>query len=83
MSFDWDWQAQQEVPSWLEESAFSSGPGTMGVNPARKHFASSDSRKVKGITVVLLFITVIILQLTILCVSLMFIHREALSKTMV
>lgn len=60
------------MPSWLEESAFSSGPGSMGVNPARKPFASSDSRKVKGIPVVLLlaavllFIAAITLQLTFL-----------------
>ncbi|XP_044043855.1 probable ATP-dependent RNA helicase DDX4 isoform X2 [Siniperca chuatsi] len=37
-------KAQQEVPSWLEESAFS-GPGTTGFNPPRKNFASTDSRK--------------------------------------
>ncbi|XP_035533721.1 probable ATP-dependent RNA helicase DDX4 isoform X3 [Morone saxatilis] len=37
-------KAQQEVPSWLEDSAFS-GPGGMGIAP-RKTFASSDSRKV-------------------------------------
>ncbi|XP_037618186.1 probable ATP-dependent RNA helicase DDX4 isoform X1 [Sebastes umbrosus] len=36
-------KAQQEVPSWLEESAFS-GPGA-GFNPSRKGFASTDSRK--------------------------------------
>uniref|UniRef100_A0A8C4EDS7 RNA helicase n=1 Tax=Dicentrarchus labrax TaxID=13489 RepID=A0A8C4EDS7_DICLA len=41
-------KAQQEVPSWLEDSAFS-GPGSMGVAP-RKTFASSDSRKVAGLT---------------------------------
>ncbi|XP_054479832.1 probable ATP-dependent RNA helicase DDX4 [Anoplopoma fimbria] len=37
-------KAQQEVPSWLEESAFSN-PGTGGFNPTRKSFASTDSRK--------------------------------------
>ncbi|XP_032361791.1 putative ATP-dependent RNA helicase DDX4 isoform X2 [Etheostoma spectabile] len=37
-------KAQQEVPSWLEESAFS-GPGATGFNPSRKGFASTDSRK--------------------------------------
>ncbi|TNN32141.1 putative ATP-dependent RNA helicase DDX4 [Liparis tanakae] len=37
-------KAQQEVPSWLEESAFSSG-GAAGFNPSRKGFASTDSRK--------------------------------------
>nr|ABY77970.1 vasa [Thunnus orientalis] len=37
-------KAQQEVPSWLEESAFS-GPATTGFNPPRKNFASTDSRK--------------------------------------
>ncbi|KAM3585410.1 uncharacterized protein V6R79_017114 [Siganus canaliculatus] len=37
-------KAQQEVPSWLEESAFS-GPGSMGFSTQRKPFASSDSRK--------------------------------------
>nr|AFI61840.1 vasa [Lateolabrax japonicus] len=37
-------KAQQEVPSWLEEFAFS-GPATTGFNPPRKNFASSDSRK--------------------------------------
>nr|XP_046237902.1 probable ATP-dependent RNA helicase DDX4 isoform X2 [Scatophagus argus] len=36
-------KAQQEVPSWLEESAFS-GTGSMGFNSS-KNFASSDSRK--------------------------------------
>ncbi|XP_034720054.1 probable ATP-dependent RNA helicase DDX4 isoform X5 [Etheostoma cragini] len=36
-------KAQQEVPSWLEESAFS-GPGATGFNPSRKGFASTDSR---------------------------------------
>ncbi|XP_068165438.1 probable ATP-dependent RNA helicase DDX4 [Antennarius striatus] len=35
-------KAQQEVPSWLEESAFC-GAGTAGFNPGRT-FASSDSR---------------------------------------
>ncbi|KAM7375018.1 hypothetical protein PAMA_014214 [Pampus argenteus] len=35
-------KAQQEVPSWLEESAFNS-PGTASFNPPRKTF---DSRKV-------------------------------------
>nr|ADD81194.1 vasa [Auxis thazard] len=37
-------KAQQEVPSWLEESAFS-GPAVTGFNPSRKTFASTDSRK--------------------------------------
>ncbi|XP_008278033.1 putative ATP-dependent RNA helicase DDX4 [Stegastes partitus] len=37
-------QAQQEVPSWLEESAFRSH-GTTGFSNARKTFASTDSRK--------------------------------------
>ncbi|KAK9523732.1 hypothetical protein VZT92_017634 [Zoarces viviparus] len=37
-------KAQQEVPSWLEESALSSG-GPAGFNPPRKGFASTDSRK--------------------------------------
>ncbi|XP_045908981.1 probable ATP-dependent RNA helicase DDX4 [Micropterus dolomieu] len=37
-------KAQQEVPSWLEESAFS-GPSPTGFNPPRKNFASTDSRK--------------------------------------
>ncbi|XP_078147109.1 putative ATP-dependent RNA helicase DDX4 [Centroberyx gerrardi] len=37
-------RAQQEVPSWLEESAFS-GHGTTGFNPSGKVFASTDSRK--------------------------------------
>ncbi|XP_062417302.1 probable ATP-dependent RNA helicase DDX4 isoform X1 [Pungitius pungitius] len=37
-------KAQQEVPSWLEESAFS-GTGTGGFNPPRGSFASTDSRK--------------------------------------
>ncbi|XP_070786488.1 probable ATP-dependent RNA helicase DDX4 [Enoplosus armatus] len=37
-------KAQQEVPSWLEDSAFS-GSSTTGFNPARRNFASSDSRK--------------------------------------
>nr|USE40364.1 ATP-dependent RNA helicase [Rachycentron canadum] len=37
-------KAQQEVPSWLEECAFS-GPGSSGVNPPRRTFASTDSRK--------------------------------------
>nr|ADD81193.1 vasa [Auxis rochei] len=37
-------KAQQEVPSWLEESAFS-GPAVTGFNPSRKPFASTDSRK--------------------------------------
>ncbi|GLD64760.1 AHG95980.1 ATP-dependent RNA helicase [Lates japonicus] len=36
-------KAQQEVPSWLEEHAFS-GLST-GFNPPRKNFASTDSRK--------------------------------------
>lgn len=43
----WDWQAQQEVPSWLEAAAFS-GHGPSGFNPPRKHFASTDLRKVTG-----------------------------------
>ncbi|KAA8579859.1 hypothetical protein FQN60_006952 [Etheostoma spectabile] len=43
-------KAQQEVPSWLEESAFS-GPGATGFNPSRKGFASTDSRKVTGLTI--------------------------------
>nr|BBB36992.1 Vasa protein [Pennahia argentata] len=37
-------KAQQEVPSWLEESAFS-GLGDTGFNPSKRNFASSDSRK--------------------------------------
>nr|AZK16209.1 vasa protein [Collichthys lucidus] len=37
-------KAQQEVPSWLEEFAFS-GPGATGFNPSMRNFASSDSRK--------------------------------------
>ncbi|XP_073318480.1 probable ATP-dependent RNA helicase DDX4 [Pagrus major] len=37
-------KAQQEVPSWLEESALS-GPGSSGFNPSRKTFASTDTRK--------------------------------------
>ncbi|KAM4560495.1 putative ATP-dependent RNA helicase DDX4 [Odontesthes bonariensis] len=37
-------KAQQEVPSWLEESAFS-GHGSVGFNAPRKTFASTDSRK--------------------------------------
>ncbi|XP_036947133.1 probable ATP-dependent RNA helicase DDX4 isoform X1 [Acanthopagrus latus] len=37
-------KAQQEVPSWLEESAFS-GPGRTGFNPSGKTFASTDNRK--------------------------------------
>uniref|UniRef100_A0A669C234 RNA helicase n=1 Tax=Oreochromis niloticus TaxID=8128 RepID=A0A669C234_ORENI len=37
-------KAQQEVPSWLEESAFS-GHSPSGFNPPRKHFASTDLRK--------------------------------------
>nr|ADD81191.1 vasa [Euthynnus affinis] len=37
-------KAQQEVPSWLEESAFS-GPAVTSFNPSRKTFASTDSRK--------------------------------------
>ncbi|XP_062270784.1 probable ATP-dependent RNA helicase DDX4 [Scomber scombrus] len=37
-------KAQQEVPSWLEESAFS-GPASTSFNPPRKNFASTDSRK--------------------------------------
>ncbi|XP_034410963.1 probable ATP-dependent RNA helicase DDX4 [Cyclopterus lumpus] len=37
-------KAQQEVPSWLEESAFSSA-GAVGFNPPRKGFASTDSRR--------------------------------------
>ncbi|TMS11596.1 putative ATP-dependent RNA helicase DDX4 [Larimichthys crocea] len=37
-------KAQQEVPSWLEESAFS-GPGATGFNPSMRNFATSDSRK--------------------------------------
>ncbi|XP_069031342.1 probable ATP-dependent RNA helicase DDX4 [Embiotoca jacksoni] len=37
-------KAQQEVPSWLEESAFS-GPGAAGFNPGRRMFGSTDSRK--------------------------------------
>ncbi|KAM6893952.1 putative ATP-dependent RNA helicase DDX4 [Xenentodon cancila] len=37
-------KAQQEVPSWLEESAFSS-PGAADFNPSRRTFASTDSRK--------------------------------------
>ncbi|KAI4878842.1 hypothetical protein NFI96_033551, partial [Prochilodus magdalenae] len=36
--------AQQEVPSWLEEIAFSAH-GTTGFNPRGKVFASSDTRK--------------------------------------
>ncbi|KAF3706421.1 putative ATP-dependent RNA helicase DDX4 [Channa argus] len=37
-------KAQQEVPSWLEESAFS-GPSITGFNPPRRNFASTDARK--------------------------------------
>ncbi|XP_056883902.1 probable ATP-dependent RNA helicase DDX4 [Takifugu flavidus] len=37
-------KAQQEVPSWLEESAFSS-PSIGKFNPPRKDFAALDSRK--------------------------------------
>ncbi|XP_040888081.1 probable ATP-dependent RNA helicase DDX4 [Toxotes jaculatrix] len=37
-------KAQQEVPPWLEEYAFSCST-TGGVNPPRKNFASTDSRK--------------------------------------
>uniref|UniRef100_A0A3B4XND6 RNA helicase n=1 Tax=Seriola lalandi dorsalis TaxID=1841481 RepID=A0A3B4XND6_SERLL len=37
-------KAQQEVPSWLEECVFSGS----GVNPSRRTFASTDSRKVTG-----------------------------------
>uniref|UniRef100_A0AAX7SRX4 RNA helicase n=1 Tax=Astatotilapia calliptera TaxID=8154 RepID=A0AAX7SRX4_ASTCA len=40
-------KAQQEVPSWLEAAAFS-GHGPSGFNPPRKHFASTDLRKVTG-----------------------------------
>ncbi|XP_043106345.1 probable ATP-dependent RNA helicase DDX4 isoform X2 [Puntigrus tetrazona] len=36
--------AQQEVPKWLEEAAFSAH-GTTGFNPRGKVFASTDSRK--------------------------------------
>ncbi|KAM9334092.1 putative ATP-dependent RNA helicase DDX4 [Symphorus nematophorus] len=38
-------KAQQEVPLWLEESAFSGSSGSMGFNTPKKNFASSDSRK--------------------------------------
>jgi hypothetical protein len=38
-------QAQQEVPKWLEEAAFSAH-GTTGFNPGGRTFASTDSRKV-------------------------------------
>ncbi|KAL7370162.1 hypothetical protein ABVT39_021054 [Epinephelus coioides] len=38
-------KAQQEVPAWLEESAFSGGGGGSGFNAPRKSFASTDSRK--------------------------------------
>uniref|UniRef100_G3PRH4 RNA helicase n=1 Tax=Gasterosteus aculeatus aculeatus TaxID=481459 RepID=G3PRH4_GASAC len=37
-------KAQQEVPSWLEESAFS-GTGSGSFQPPRERFASTDSRK--------------------------------------
>nr|ACV32356.1 vasa [Scomber japonicus] len=37
-------KAQQEVPSWLEESAFS-GSTSSSFKPPRKNFASTDSRK--------------------------------------
>ncbi|KAI3366259.1 hypothetical protein L3Q82_009727, partial [Scortum barcoo] len=37
-------KAQQEVPSWLEESAFS-GHSSTGFISTRKNFASTDSRK--------------------------------------
>ncbi|KAK2856706.1 hypothetical protein Q5P01_005441 [Channa striata] len=37
-------KAQQEVPSWLEESAFS-GPSVIGFNAPRRNFASTDARK--------------------------------------
>ncbi|MED6271726.1 putative ATP-dependent RNA helicase ddx4 [Characodon lateralis] len=36
-------KAQQEVPAWLEESAFS-GHGKSDFNPSRKPFGSTDSR---------------------------------------
>ncbi|XP_041753366.1 probable ATP-dependent RNA helicase DDX4 isoform X2 [Coregonus clupeaformis] len=36
--------AQQEVPKWLEEAAFSAH-GTTGFNPGGRTFASTDSRK--------------------------------------
>ncbi|KAJ7988193.1 hypothetical protein DPEC_G00321070 [Dallia pectoralis] len=36
--------AQQEVPKWLEEAAFSAH-GTTGFNPSGRVFASTDSRK--------------------------------------
>ncbi|XP_037101349.1 probable ATP-dependent RNA helicase DDX4 [Syngnathus acus] len=39
-------KAQQEVPSWLEESAFSGG--ATGFNQAKNSFASFDSRKGGG-----------------------------------
>lgn len=38
-------QAQQEVPSWLEEIAFSAH-GTSGFNPRGEVFASTDTRRV-------------------------------------
>uniref|UniRef100_A0A8C2GY47 RNA helicase n=1 Tax=Cyprinus carpio TaxID=7962 RepID=A0A8C2GY47_CYPCA len=41
--------AQQEVPKWLEEIAFSAH-GTTGFNPRGKVFASTDTRKVWRIT---------------------------------
>ncbi|XP_071320116.1 probable ATP-dependent RNA helicase DDX4 isoform X2 [Trachinotus anak] len=37
-------KAQQEVPSWLEECAFSGSSGS-GVNPPRRTFTSTDTRK--------------------------------------
>lgn len=42
----WIRQAQQEVPSWLEEYAFTSLSSGI-YNPQRKDFATSDLRKVK------------------------------------
>ncbi|KAG7503094.1 vasa [Solea senegalensis] len=38
-------KAQQEVPSWLEEYAFSNPSTGEDFNPSRKNFASTDSRK--------------------------------------
>uniref|UniRef100_A0A146ZQH4 RNA helicase n=1 Tax=Fundulus heteroclitus TaxID=8078 RepID=A0A146ZQH4_FUNHE len=37
-------KAQQEVPAWLEESAFGTH-GTSGFNPSKKTFGATDSRK--------------------------------------
>uniref|UniRef100_A0A665UIJ1 RNA helicase n=1 Tax=Echeneis naucrates TaxID=173247 RepID=A0A665UIJ1_ECHNA len=54
-------KAQQEVPSWLEEFAFS-GPRGVAVNPFRKTFASIDSRKVSVWLLTLLSLMLICLS---------------------